>query len=181
MCAGGALCARSMSYFRRRRKTTEECSQLTDSTPSTTYHGSPSFLCPHYIYKTNFSYLHLLLCNPRLPKARCTHSMSYFCHRRKTAEERSQLTDTARHDLSSLLCPHCNYKTNICYVHPLLCRILLDPRLSCRHVRVAVMHNHILDRTAVTPRPLTELPSGAPAAVCCMFLCRLLYCPSDTL
>ena len=131
MCAGGALCARSMSYSRRRRKTTKECSQITDSTPSTTNHSSSSFLCPHYIYKTNFCYLHLLLCNPLLPKLRCAHSISYFCHRRKTAEERSQLTDAARHELSSLLYPHYIYKNkNLLPSSSTLCNVLLDPLLA---------------------------------------------------
>ena len=123
MCAGGALCARSTSYFRRRRKTTEECSQLTDSTLSVAHHGLSSLLEPNASTKRSF-FLSLLLCNTLLPKARYTHNIWYFCHEWKNAEERSQLIDStprvANHGLLAQLCPRCIYKTNICYLYFLL-------------------------------------------------------------
>ena len=76
MRAEGALCcASSISYFRRRRNTTEECSQLTDSTLSVAHHGLSSLLEPNASTKRFFFpflyYYATLFC-----QRRATHTAS---------------------------------------------------------------------------------------------------------
>ena len=111
-----------ISYFRRRPKTAEKHSQLTDSTPSISHHGLSSLLCPHASTKRAFVtfifYYETLFCHGRAALAASCNSTTGGRLQKRALSSLMVLLAllvVAYHHCSA---PNAStYKTNICYLY----------------------------------------------------------------